>query len=98
MNVCLGGGDFISNLDILLGTSAASCFSDSTRHFGKQSVFCETQFGIMLLGNVRQMISDLDCLPSNLGLPDSCNSAVCADAPFSDSSLGGQLSGSDKRT
>lgn len=64
----IDSGNVIENLDLILGANAAYCFNDCSVHFGERSVFTQTQFGIMLLGNVEQMLSDLVHLPvfSNL--------------------------------
>ena len=55
--------DSIENIDLILGADAAFCFKDKTIHFGKQSVFSITQLGVMLIGNIERLLSDLVYLP-----------------------------------
>lgn len=59
-----GNVNEISNIQLILGSCSAYCFSYFTVHFGS-SVFYRTVFGVMLDGNVSQMNSDLNELPYN---------------------------------
>lgn len=59
----LTGGDIIGGISLILGANAANCFHDSTTHFGESSVFVNTQFGVILYGNVDRMLLDLHELP-----------------------------------
>ena len=55
--------DSVKNIELILGADAAYCFRDQTIHFGSQSVFVNTQMGVMLIGNICRMLSDLEYLP-----------------------------------
>lgn len=67
-------GDAITNLYILLGANAAYCFEDTTLYFGSLSVFSQTQFEVMLIGNISQLITDLTHLPFS---PEIGNLHIC---------------------
>ena len=65
--------DRIDNIDFILGTNSMYCIKNSMVDFGKPtpSIFCQCALGVMLLGNVQNMISNLKFLPNLQGAP--CN-------------------------
>ena len=65
-------GNRISDINLILGTDAGHCFTDRTVHFGKSSTFIETEFGIVLVGNISKMLNDLKLLPVNKNQDSSC--------------------------
>ena len=56
--------DYVSNIQLILGSGSAYCFKYFTVHYGS-SVFYQTQFGVMLDGSVPQMKNDISKLPDN---------------------------------
>ncbi|XP_068245280.1 uncharacterized protein [Palaemon carinicauda] len=61
----LNNGDELNSIDFILGTNSAHCTMASTVRFGQDSpsVYFQTSFGVMLLGNVDTMLKNLYCLP-----------------------------------
>ncbi|XP_068219223.1 LOW QUALITY PROTEIN: uncharacterized protein [Palaemon carinicauda] len=61
----LNNGDELNSIDFILGTNSAHCTMASTVRFGQDSpsVYFQTSFGVMLLGNVDTMLKNLHCLP-----------------------------------
>ena len=57
--------DELKDIDFVLGTGSAHCIIDSTVSFGEthSSVYSQTPFGVMLLGDVEQILEDLEYLP-----------------------------------
>ena len=55
----------IDSISIILGANAAFCFEGSTVTFGNSSVYLSTIFGELLIGSVKQMLSDLAALKCN---------------------------------
>ena len=56
----------ISNIQFILGANSAHCLMERMVSFGhsSQSVYYETKFGIMLIGNIEKLILNLKFLPS----------------------------------
>ena len=59
----IDSNDSIGNIELILGADAAYCFHDNSIHFGSQSVFNVTQLGVMLIGNINRLLSDIEYLP-----------------------------------
>ena len=61
----LGGKDSISDLDFLLGTKSAYCLRHKEVPFGpkEDSIFADTDLGIMILGDMNKLSSNLPFLP-----------------------------------
>lgn len=57
--------NFINGIDFILGADAAHCFEDNSISFGPDhmSVFLESHMGVMLVGNIPQLLNDLKYLP-----------------------------------
>ena len=55
----------IDKIDLILGTKSAFCIPENEIVFGKykSSLFSITPLGVLLKGNVDQLISDQDYLP-----------------------------------
>ena len=58
-----GECDKIDGIGILLGANASSCFEGSYVKFGKDSVYMQTKFGVMLVGQMDSLLEDLSQLP-----------------------------------
>ena len=56
----------ISNIQFILGANSAHCLMEKMVSFGHSghSVYYETKFGIMLIGNIEKLIVNLKFLPS----------------------------------
>ena len=67
----LDNSDSIADIDLILGADAAYCFYDQSIHFGSQSVFHITQLGVMLIGNIKRLLSDIEYLPP-INVQDEC--------------------------
>lgn len=66
----LQGDETISDIKFILGTNSAHCLPVSTEVFGKEidcaaSSYFETPIGIMLMGSVSKMLSNLSYLKNN---------------------------------
>ena len=68
----------ISNIDMILGTESAYCLKHSEVSFSSQanSIFAETELGVMLLGDIDTMIRDLPYLPCLVGTSRAWDSSV----------------------
>ena len=55
----------IDNIDLLLGANASHCFEGRYAKFGNNSVYFETSFGVLLLGDTEELLKDLPSLPQN---------------------------------
>lgn len=68
--------DQISGLDLILGTKGAFCIPVSDVLFGKdqRSVYSETPMGIIIKGDIDQILTDIASLPSrvNSSIDTSC--------------------------
>ena len=73
------GGDCIQGLDLILGTEASHCFEESAVNFGNPlpSTYLDTHFGVMLLGNIDNLKSNLKSLPT-LSSPSSASTSFLA--------------------
>ena len=79
-------GDRIDKIGIILGSCSANCFRDKSVFFGADSsVYSSTQFGVMLMGSIGQLINDIDYLPdcdssldSSMSLPETQTSKSVA--------------------
>ena len=54
----------LNNIDILFGANACHCFEGNYIKFGN-SMFMQTRFGVMLLGDVDRLLEDIKYLPRN---------------------------------
>lgn len=73
----LNGGDRISHLYLILGANAAYCFHDYAIPFGDESVYIQTKFGVMMIGNMKQMMFDLNKLSVNVKVQSICLEVNC---------------------
>ena len=57
--------DSITNIDLILGTKSAYCVKGSDKSFGinETSIYTETSFGVMLIGDVNDLLKNLPQLP-----------------------------------
>lgn len=71
--------DTIDNIDLILGIDSFRLFCDKRISFGpnKLSVYSQTSFGIMLSGNVEQMLEDIKYLPN---LDSDCSESSVLDS------------------
>ena len=76
------GSDEINNVEFILGSNSAYCLKEVTVAFGEvennvPSVYSQTSAGVMLVGNVEQMLSNLRFLPSlSSRIEVQCSDAV----------------------
>ena len=56
----------LDNIGLLLGANASHCFEGKYTKFGNNSVYFETNFGILLLGDTEELLRDLHSLPKNM--------------------------------
>ena len=56
---------FISNIDFILGTGSSYCLPHSEHLFGLEglSLYSQTSLGVLLSGDINQMLVDLPYLP-----------------------------------
>ena len=59
------GSDSIKNVNMILGSDASYCFHDEFVHFGEKSVFNNSDCGVMLMGNIPRLLSDVPHLLKN---------------------------------
>lgn len=76
----LSGSNCIAGVQFILGTKSGHCLPESEVVFGAEgsSLFSRTPHGIMLKGDVRQIMRDLPCLPHS----DSVSTAPSFDTSF----------------
>ena len=92
----LVGKDKIDNIEFILGVKSAFCLPESEIVFGKEgkSVYSSTPAGILLKGDIDQLIGDLPFLPLSddicrvksvfQAVSVSCDDAIISEPNFSD--------------
>ena len=75
--------DRIVDLDLILEANAAYCFQDYTVPFGSKFVHIQSSFGVMLLGNIERMMSDMDKLPVNAEIESTSLQWIALDSAVS---------------
>lgn len=77
--------DKISRIDLILGSGSANCFRDRSILFGSNSsVFSVTPFGVLLMGSIEQLSSDINFLPECKLIADEERITGLSDLPSCD--------------
>ena len=82
----VNGGNSISDLDFLLGAKSAYCLRHQEIPFGpnKDAIFADTELGIMILGDVRKLLSNLPYLPKLDRRSTEAHSAILQSSTVTD--------------
>jgi len=89
----------IDSVGIVLGSNYAHCLPVSTQIFGvnNSSSFLQTQYGVMLEGDLRRMSEDLDSMQSNAHTETSVFQIICGHPKYVLCSEDGKVSESEVR-
>ncbi len=105
----LKGDDKIENIDLILGSNSAYCIKDTTVRFGEviPSIYSDTQLGVMLIGNIKGILDNLNYISHNNDISQTLCSVVeeagsseenisCQNLAFSMTSCTNSSTGSDE--
>ena len=78
------GGDEISNIEIIIGENEAHIIPQTDVLFGENSMYSQCSFGVMLVGSIQRMKTNLKFLPrvNNADHPFSCAQDTVTDESY----------------